>query len=125
MLRDIVRKARREEIYDGGHLMKKIQTVYTERGLIVQNLYLPMAIGILILAGLFGGMGVMLVYLGAKGTTTLTLFGQHLETASVGVSALFIGAVTVVLVLRRLLKSVERLQQSQPTSIKPTDGSQT
>src|SRR5689334_7701109 len=85
------------------------------RSLIAQRLYLPIAIGVIILGGIFGALGVVLVYLGATGDTHLKLFGQSVETASVGVASIFIGAVTVIVVLKWLLKSAEELSR-RPTT---------
>jgi hypothetical protein len=64
---------------------------------------------ILVLAIVLVGGGIWLVYLGATGTTTLSLFGTHLETQSVGVVGLVAGVVLGVIGVRRLLLSLERL----------------
>ena len=47
-------------------------------------IYMPVAIGTLILGGMFGGLGVMLVYLGAKGNSEFVLFGQPFVAMSAG-----------------------------------------
>ena len=80
---------------------------------LTRSLYVPIAIGIMLLGGMFGCLGVLLVYLGAKGNTNIMLFGQKMETADVGVASIFIGAVTVILVIRRLLKSAEKLTNQE------------
>ncbi len=67
------------------------------------------------LGGIFGGFGIVLVYLGAKGNSHIKLFGQSIETADVGVASIFIGAVTVVIVIRALLKSADRLSAGSGT----------
>jgi hypothetical protein len=62
-----------------------------------------------VLAGIiFAGLGVWLV-VGASesGTTSISLFGQEVETTSVGVACIFIGAVTVIVTIRRVLKSLD------------------
>jgi uncharacterized membrane protein YcjF (UPF0283 family) len=87
-------------------------------------IYVPIAIGAILLAAIFGGLGVMLVYLGAKGTTHLELFGQKMDTADVGVASIFIGAVVVILLIRSVLKSVERsfgLSGTRPLEYEATD----
>jgi len=64
---------------------------------------------ILVLAVVLVGGGIWLVYLGATGTTTLSLFGTHLETQNVGVVGLVTGVVLGVIGVRRVLLSLERL----------------
>lgn len=54
------------------------------------------------------GLGVWLVYLGSTGPSRIQFFGQSIDSTSVGVSALFIGATTLVLLFRRVLTSVDR-----------------
>ena len=71
----------------------------------VRYLYLPIAIGVFCIAGLLGILGVVLVYIGAKGDTTMKLFGASLTTADVGVASLFTAAVTVILTIRYLLRT--------------------
>ena len=56
----------------------------------------------------FAAFGVWLVIGGGEeGTSTIELFGQTIETSSVGVACIFIGAVTVIITLRRVLKSLD------------------
>jgi len=55
-------------------------------------------------------LGVVLVIKGGEaGRSVISLFGQQIETQSVGVACIFIGAVTLVLVIRRILKTWDRL----------------
>src|SRR5579863_981737 len=95
---------------------REVQNYSSYRSLLTRSLYVPVAIGIMFLGGIFGSLGVILVYLGAKGDTHIKLFGQSVETASVGVASIFMGAVTVVLVLRRLLKSADDLAKLPGTA---------
>jgi hypothetical protein len=90
---------------------KQIVNVQSYRSLLTKSLYVPIGIGIMVLGGIFGGFGIILVYLGAKGDSHIKLFGQSIETADVGVASIFIGAVTVIVVIRALLKSADRLSQ--------------
>lgn len=56
----------------------------------------------------FAAFGVWLVIGGGEtGASTVRLFGQTIETTSVGIAAIFIGAVTVVVTLRRVLKTMD------------------
>jgi len=57
----------------------------------------------------FVGAGVWLVYLGASGTTNFSFFGQTFASTNVGIAALFLGAVSVVLLLRRSLGSFDKV----------------
>ena len=56
---------------------------------------------------MFGTLGVILVYLGSTRNTDLKRFGQRVSTVSVGVASSFIAAITVILVIRRTLKSFD------------------
>jgi len=58
------------------------------------------------LVGVFlSGLGVVLVYLGATGNSDVNLFGNELSSESVGVTSVFIGAVVIILILKRILSS--------------------
>ena len=61
-----------------------------------------------IFGSLLSILGVVLVIIGATGDTEFNLFGQSFKSANVGVAALFIGAVLVVLNVRRLLSSYDK-----------------
>ena len=52
-------------------------------------------------------IGVVLVCVGATGDSTIKLFGQELTTASVGLVVIFISAVSLVLLIRRVMKSLD------------------
>ena len=57
---------------------------------------------------LLGG-GIYLAFADRMADTTFRLFGNDFSSTSVGVSMAFIGAVLAVLVLRRVLKSIDHL----------------
>jgi hypothetical protein len=75
--------------------------------------FLLITAGTILLGGVFGILGVLLVYAGAKGNTHLTLFGQTLDTVDAGVASIFIGAVLVILIMRRLLGSIEHVARTE------------
>jgi len=54
------------------------------------------------------GFGVWLVYLGATGRTEFSFFGQTFKSTNVGVTGIFLGAATIVLLVRRALKSLDQ-----------------
>ena len=56
----------------------------------------------------FAIVGVVLVYLGAAGDTQIHLWGAKISTSSVGIAAIFIGAVLIFRTFRRVLDSVDR-----------------
>ena len=62
------------------------------------------AVGTLIFGAIIAGMGIVLVYLGSTGAARIRFFGQSFDSANVGIGAIFLGAVTVVIVLTRLMK---------------------
>jgi hypothetical protein len=75
------------------------------------KLLVIVAVGGIILGAAFGTLGVLLVYLGATGSSDVTFFGQHISTGSVGVASLFMATITVILVIRRTLKSFDELSK--------------
>lgn len=68
------------------------------------SLWITFAIGFMVI-----GAGIALVWLGASGATELNLFGNTFNSQSVGAVGIFCGAVIVILNVRRIMKSVERL----------------
>lgn len=71
-------------------------------------MFLSLAIGLV--AGLsLAGFGVWLVSLGAQGTAKVSLLGQRLDSTNVGVTSIFIGAVTLLSVVRWTLRSINDL----------------
>lgn len=89
---------------------------YSDQFIAIRYLLVPIAIGVMILAAMFGLFGVGLVYIGATGATNLKMFGQSVETADVGVVSIFVGGVMVVLVLRRLMGTFEVLIKGSDTT---------
>ena len=61
-------------------------------------------VGTLVFGAMIAGMGVLLVYLGSTGPSTIHFAGQTLDSANVGIGAIFLGAVTVVVVILALLR---------------------
>jgi len=70
-------------------------------------------IGAIVIAIVFVIAGIWLVYLGATGETNFTFFGQTFSSANVGIAALFLGAVTVVLLMRRSLSSLDHAVRTE------------
>ena len=58
-------------------------------------------IGILCIVG-----GVVLVYLGAKGDSTIVAFGFDVKTQSVGIGGIVLGAIVTVTELRQVLNII-------------------
>jgi hypothetical protein len=73
-------------------------------------------IGAFVLAAVFVGAGIWLVHLGAVGETKFTFFGQTFGSTNVGIAALFLGAVTVVLLLRRSLSTLVDVVRTESIS---------
>jgi hypothetical protein len=68
------------------------------------------AAGGFLMGGTFCVLGVLLVYRDATapaGDTQINLFGATLSSGSVGISSIFIAAVTVILVIRQVLQSFD------------------
>jgi len=73
---------------------------------------LVLGIGTFLLAAFFGVLGVVLVHLGAKGTTHLTMFHLSFETTDVGIGSLCVGAVIVLAMLIRISSILKRSRGS-------------
>jgi hypothetical protein len=67
------------------------------------------AVGTLIFGALIAGMGIVLVYLGSTGAARIRFFGQSFDSANVGIGAIFLGSVTVVIILTALMKHLYAL----------------
>ena len=61
---------------------------------------------------LIAGLGIWLISLKSSGKTEFELFGQKFFSENVGVSAIFIGAVILVLSVRRILKSMDKISDN-------------
>ena len=72
---------------------------------------------IIVSSSVLGGIllvgGIVLAILGGSAPTAFTLFGNQFSSTSVGVSLAFIGAVIVVIVLRSVLTSVNRIASGE------------
>jgi hypothetical protein len=73
----------------------------------------PVLLAIIIVVGLLSvaliGGGIWLAFLGGKGDTDINIFGTTFKSRSVGVVAIFCGAVLAIFVLTRTLEALERL----------------
>jgi hypothetical protein len=78
-----------------------------------QRILARLAWGLLGAGVLFGAMGVYLVFLGATGDSRFSLFGQEFQSGNAGVASIFIGAVLIVLSLRRILATFEKAIPTQ------------
>jgi hypothetical protein len=65
------------------------------------------SVGAFVVCSLIAILGAVLVYLGATGASQMNLFGQELSTTNVGVAAIFIGAVSLVILIRRVMGSLD------------------
>ncbi len=69
-------------------------------------LLMSIIVGTFLFGAILGVAGVVFVILGASGDTEFELFGQTFKSQNVGIGAIFIGAVTVILLIRRVLAVV-------------------
>lgn len=70
-------------------------------------LIITIVIGIIIVGLSFGLFGIWLVYLGSTGETEFRLLGQSFKSSNIGIGAIFIGAVIVVMTLKRAFKTID------------------
>ncbi|MCL6460255.1 MAG: hypothetical protein I4O51_00070 [Flavobacterium micromati] len=61
---------------------------------------------------IISGFGIWLVSLNSSGKTEFELFGQKFFSENVGVSSIFIGAVILILSVRRILKSLDKISDN-------------
>jgi len=74
-------------------------------------------VGALLVGSLFTLAGIWLVYLGATGETEFIFFGQTFKSGNAGIAAIFLGAATIVILLRRTLVTLDqtvRTESSRP-----------
>jgi uncharacterized membrane protein YidH (DUF202 family) len=90
--------------------MTSIQTTKTTKFLSKSTFVFGIIIGIFGLAICF--LGIWLVYLKSTGTTKFSLFGQEFSSNNVGITSIFIGAVVIILSMRRILKTVEKINEN-------------
>ena len=81
-------------------------------------------IGTFVIGALFAVVGVWLVYLSASGTNDIRILGQTINTDNTGVAALFLGTVTVILLIRQTLKTISAPQSAASPVLggAPSDG---
>jgi len=65
-----------------------------------------------ILAATFIAAGIVLVFLGESKDTKFEIFGASFESQSVGFASIFLGAVTVVLIIRKVLSTLSDLGEA-------------
>ena len=72
---------------------------------------LTLIAGLGVIAGIvFGGYGVVLILLGYEARrSTIRFFGQSIETTSVGVACIFVGAVVVGITIHSAFKSLDKI----------------
>lgn len=58
--------------------------------------------------------GIILVIMQAAGRTEIALFGLRFKSSSVGITAIFLGAATVVVVMSTLMKRLKQLGALPP-----------
>jgi hypothetical protein len=68
-------------------------------------------------------LGVVLIRFGSNGATEFSFFGQSFKSGNVGIAAIFIGGATIVLLIRRTLKSLDHVvrSESEPSNYPPND----
>ena len=69
----------------------------------VNKMLRPLAYIIVAFGALVAILGVILICLGSAGTTTLSLFGQKVNTSSVGVAAIALGCIVVTMAIMRII----------------------
>lgn len=70
-------------------------------------------VAVSVLGGVLVVGGVVLAFKGGAASTSITLFGNQFSSTSVGIAVAFIGAVTIAIVLRRILSSVDRITSGE------------
>ena len=81
------------------------------------NLLKIIVIGAYLISFSFVLSGIALVYLGATGDTDFNFFGQTFKSQSVGIASIFLGAATIVLLIRYSLKSFNKFIENGKESV--------
>ena len=63
-------------------------------------------------------LGVWLIYLKSSGQTHFKFFGQDFRSDNVGIAAIFLGAVVIVIALRRTFKTLDNITKSYRGTMK-------
>jgi hypothetical protein len=82
------------------------QSAVKAPGLDAQRLVMFITVATFVLGALAFAVGILLTLAGSAGSTKLSLFGQSLESASVGVAVVFIGVLLVATTIRQVLRLV-------------------
>lgn len=69
--------------------------------------------GTLIAALCFIAAGLVLVYLGATGQSTVELFGSTIKSENAGIVSIFFGAVTLIILFRQAMEKIEAILRIQ------------
>ena len=73
---------------------------------------------VLTIVGIIGlvaiATGAWAIYMGTRGNTTIGILGMHITTTSIGVAVIGTGIISTLVVLRSLLKNIERLAAIRP-----------
>jgi uncharacterized membrane protein len=90
----------------------------------VNKLFKPLAFIAVFFGGLIATLGVVLIYLGNTGTTTLSLFGQKVNTSSVGIAAIGLGCFVATSALTKIInvmgRAMDRILRRKDLFEKPT-----
>ena len=57
--------------------------------------------------------GLLLVYLGATGESTVDLFGWTIKSESAGLVSIFLGAVVLIVIFRQAMQRIEAILRIQ------------
>lgn len=74
----------------------------------VNKTFRPLAYIVVAFGALVAVLGVVLVYLGNTGTTTIALLGQKVNTSSVGIAAIALGCIVVGVSLMKIIGAVNK-----------------
>lgn len=85
----------------------------------IRPLFMVLLIGGLLVGLLIATMGIVFVCLDAKGTTEFSFFGQTFKSTNVGIASIFIGGAVIVLLVRRVLKSVDHVVSTESALATP------
>jgi hypothetical protein len=102
-----------EEVRDVAERLAKI----TKEGAGMEHLREAKGLFYLIIAGVmtvsvaFIIAGLGLVYLGATGSTVITIFGQQIASQNVGVVSIGLGAVSLLVLIRRAMQHIQEILQ--------------
>jgi|SRR5579863_10129440 len=78
----------------------------------VNKLFKPIAFIAVAFGAVIAALGIVLIYMGNTGITTLSLLGQKVNTSSVAIAAISLGCVVATMALTKIINAMGKAMDS-------------